>query len=55
MKWNDMRGATLGGTICSIWVSFSLDGILQTALVAALGTLISFITSRLLDKWCKRK
>ncbi len=55
MRWNDMRISALGGTLCSIWASISLGDVLQTALTAALGTLISFATSRLLAKLGKRK
>lgn len=55
MKVNDMRVSAIGGTICSIWASISLGDVLQTALTAALGTLVSFATSRLLAKWGKRK
>ncbi|WP_434454799.1 hypothetical protein [Sphingobacterium multivorum] len=52
---NDMRVSAIGGTICSIWASISLGDVLQTALTAALGTLVSFATSRLLAKLGKRK
>lgn len=55
MKWNDIRISAIGGTICSIWASISLGDALQTALTAALGTLVSYATSRLLAKWSKRK
>jgi len=55
MKVNDIRISAIGGTICSIWASISLGDVLQTALTAALGTLVSFATSRLLAKWGKRK
>ncbi|WP_157626060.1 MULTISPECIES: hypothetical protein [Sphingobacterium] len=55
MRWNDIRISAFGGTICSIWASISLGDVLQTALTAALGTLISFATSRLLAKLGKRK
>ncbi|MEN5435593.1 hypothetical protein ABE545_18300 [Sphingobacterium faecium] len=51
MKWNDMRIGTLGGTLCSIWASFSLGDVLQTALMAVVGTVVSFVTSRVLGKW----
>ncbi|WP_324760526.1 hypothetical protein [Sphingobacterium thalpophilum] len=51
MKMNDIRISTLGGTICSIWASISLGDVAQTALMAALGTLVSFVTSRLLSLW----
>jgi len=50
MKWNDIRIGTLGGTLCSIWVSFSLGDVLQTALMAVVGTVVSFATSRLLGR-----
>lgn len=55
MKVNDMRVSAIGGTICSIWASISLGDVLQTALTAVLGTLVSFATSRLLAKLGKRK
>ncbi|WP_343566630.1 hypothetical protein [Sphingobacterium sp.] len=55
MKVNDIRVSAIGGTICSIWASISLGDVLQTALTAALGTLVSFATSRLLAKLSKRK
>jgi hypothetical protein len=51
MKLNDMRISALGGTICSIWASFSWGDGLQTALAAAIGTLFSFATSRLIGRW----
>ncbi|WP_175991955.1 hypothetical protein [Sphingobacterium sp. CZ-UAM] len=51
MKLNDIRISTIGGTICSIWASISLGDVLQTVLTAALGTLVSFATSRLLGQW----
>jgi len=55
MKLNDIRISTLGGTICSIWASISLSDVLQTILTAALGTLVSFATSRLLGRYSKRR
>jgi mannitol-specific phosphotransferase system IIBC component len=55
MKVNDIRVSAIGGTICSIWASISLGDVLQTVLTAALGTLVSFATSRLLAKLGKRK
>jgi len=51
MKLNDIRISALGGTVCSIWASISLGDVLQTVLTAALGTLVSFATSRLLGRW----
>lgn len=50
MKWNDVRIGTIGGTLCSIWASFSLGDVLQTALMAVVGTVVSFVTSRLLGR-----
>ncbi len=55
MKVNDIRISAIGGAICSVWASISLGDVLQTALTAALGTLVSFATSRLLSKLGKRK
>jgi hypothetical protein len=55
MKVNEIRLSAIGGTICSIWASISLGDVLQTALTAALGTLVSFATSKLLAKWGTRK
>ncbi|WP_400261413.1 hypothetical protein ACFX5U_16030 [Sphingobacterium sp. SG20118] len=50
MKMNDIRMGTLGGTLCSIWASFSLGDVLHTILMAGLGTLVSYLTSRLLGR-----
>ncbi|WP_167457162.1 hypothetical protein [Sphingobacterium detergens] len=55
MKWNDIRISAIGGTICSIWASISLGDILQTVLTAALGTLVSFATSRMIGRWNNRR
>ncbi|MEN5378892.1 hypothetical protein [Sphingobacterium kitahiroshimense] len=55
MKWIDIRIGTIGGTLCSIWASFSLGDVLQTALMAALGTVVSFVTSKLLSRIRQRK
>lgn len=55
MKLNDIRIGTLGGTLCSIWASFSLGDVFQTAIMAVIGTVVSFVTSRLLGKIGKRK
>lgn len=55
MKLNDIRISAIGGTICSIWASISLGDVLQTVLTAALGTLVSFATSRLLGRYSKRR
>lgn len=50
MKWNDIRIGTIGGTLCSIWASFFLGDVFQTALMAVVGTVVSFVTSRLLGR-----
>ncbi|MCS3556212.1 MULTISPECIES: hypothetical protein [unclassified Sphingobacterium] len=55
MKWNDIRIGTIGGALCSIWASFSLGDLLHTALVAVVGTMVSFVTSRLLGRVRRRK
>lgn len=44
MKWNDIRVGTIGGTLCSIWASFSLGDLLHTALMTVVGTMVSFVT-----------
>lgn len=54
MKPNDIRIGTLGGALCSIWVSFSFGDVLQTVLMAALGTVVSYATSKLLSKIKRR-
>ncbi|MGB3106451.1 hypothetical protein [Sphingobacterium siyangense] len=50
MKINDIRISALGGTLCSIWASISLGDLLKTVLTAALGTLVSFLTSHMIGK-----
>ncbi|MNT02384.1 hypothetical protein D3C72_1368790 [compost metagenome] len=50
MKVNDIRMGTLGGALCSIYASFSFGDLMQTALMAVVGTLVSYVTSRLLGK-----
>ncbi|WP_293899004.1 hypothetical protein [Sphingobacterium sp. UBA5670] len=58
MKANDMRVAALGGTLCSVWASISFGEIIQTILMAMLGTIVSFATGHLLGclrrKWRKK-
>ncbi|MEJ5146454.1 hypothetical protein [Sphingobacterium sp. MYb388] len=44
-KSNDIRIGTLGGILCSIWVSFSLGDIMHTALMAVVGTVVSYVTA----------
>ncbi|MNT95588.1 hypothetical protein D3C72_2374890 [compost metagenome] len=55
MKGNDIRIGTLGGTLCSIYASFSFGDLLQTALMAVVGTAVSYLTSRLMGKVGKRR
>jgi len=54
MKGNDIRIGTLGGTLCSIWASFSIGDVLHAALMAVVGTVISYMTSRLLGRMRKK-
>jgi len=51
---NHIRIGTLGGTLCSIWASFSLADATHTAFMAVVGTVVSYVTSRLLGMWRKR-
>ncbi|MEN5234095.1 hypothetical protein [Sphingobacterium faecium] len=50
MKVNDICMGTLGGVLCSIYASFSFGDLMQTALMAVVSTLVSYVTSRLLGK-----
>ncbi|WP_262886629.1 hypothetical protein [Sphingobacterium sp. xlx-130] len=43
MKISEIRAGTLGGTLCSIWASITLGDILQTLVMAVIGTLASYI------------
>ncbi|SJN52648.1 hypothetical protein FM120_36785 [Sphingobacterium faecium PCAi_F2.5] len=43
-------GKRLGGALCSIYASFSFGDLMQTALMAVVWTLVSYVTSRLLGK-----
>ncbi|KKX46820.1 hypothetical protein L950_0229855 [Sphingobacterium sp. IITKGP-BTPF85] len=54
MKGNDIRIGTLGGKLCSIWASFSLADVMHTALMAVVGTDLSYVTSRLLGRIRKK-
>lgn len=53
MKLNEIRAGTLGGTLCSVWASVTLGDLLQTVVMAILGTLVSYGMSRLLERWRK--
>lgn len=50
MNIKEIRAGTLGGTLCSIWASITLGDLLQTVVMAALGTLVSYGMSRLLQR-----
>lgn len=50
MNINEIRAGTIGGTLCSIWASITLGDMLQTVIMAALGTLVSYAMSRLLQR-----
>ena len=50
MKINEIRAGTLGGALCSVWASITLGDLLQTVVMAALGTLVSYTMSQLLQK-----
>ncbi|WP_170852577.1 hypothetical protein [Sphingobacterium wenxiniae] len=41
---------TLGGTICSLFGSITLDDMVKTAVLAAVGAIVSFFVSSLLNK-----
>ncbi|SKB37867.1 hypothetical protein SAMN05660841_00127 [Sphingobacterium nematocida] len=55
MKTNEIRAGTLGGTLCSVWASITLGDLLQTVVMAALGTLVSYGMSQLLHRRKKRE
>lgn len=50
MNINEIRAGTIGGTLCSVWASVTLGGMMQTVIMAILGTLVSYAMSRLLHK-----
>ncbi|WP_165384723.1 hypothetical protein [Sphingobacterium corticibacterium] len=51
---SNTQAGTLGGTICSVWNSFDWSNLLQTILLAAVGALVSYGVSRLLDRKRRR-
>lgn len=55
MKLSDMRLSAIGGTLCGIWASFSIGDLLYGACTALIGTLVSFLLSRFLNKVFKRR
>jgi len=52
---NDVRIATLNGTLCSICTSLTVGDILQTIILAIVGTLVSYTVSRILSGNSKHK
>lgn len=46
---NNVQTGTLGGTLCSIFGNLNVGDVLTTALLAALGAVVSFIVSRVLS------
>ncbi|MGE8378358.1 MAG: hypothetical protein ACN6PN_08415 [Sphingobacterium sp.] len=55
MRLNDIRFGTFGGTLVSIWASFSLGDLFQTMLSAVLGTVASYAVGWLIGKCRLRK
>lgn len=54
MKLNEIRAGTLGGSLCSLWVSITVGDLLQTVITAALGTLVSYAVTQLLKRYQKK-
>lgn len=52
---NNVQFGTLGGTVCSMWSSFDLGNMVQTAVLAAIGAAVSYLVSRLLDGRRRRR
>src|SRR5690606_29247854 len=52
---NNVQTGTLGGTLCSIFGNLNVGDVLTTALLAALGAVVSFVVSSVLSalsrKW----
>lgn len=45
---NSVQLGTLGGTLCSIFGSITLDDIVKTVVLAVVGAVVSYAISRLL-------
>ncbi|MFD2966750.1 hypothetical protein [Sphingobacterium bambusae] len=45
---SNVQHGTLGGTLCSIGVSFDWSNMAETVLMAAIGAAVSYLLSRLL-------
>jgi len=51
-----VQTGTLGGTLCSIVGNITLDDVVKTAVLAAIGALVSYVVSRWMDRaTAKRK
>ncbi|WP_170852538.1 hypothetical protein [Sphingobacterium wenxiniae] len=50
----NIQVGTLGGTLCSIFGSITLDDMVKTAVLAATGAIVSFLVSRLMEGKRKR-
>lgn len=46
----NVQTGTLGGALCSVWASITLGEIFQTVVMAIIGSIISYMVSRLLSK-----
>ncbi|MFB2118551.1 hypothetical protein [Parapedobacter sp. 2B3] len=56
MKTDHRLGAgTGGGTLLSVIGQLGLHDVLKTAVLAAIGALVSFAVSWLLQRWVKKK
>jgi uncharacterized membrane protein YjjP (DUF1212 family) len=49
-----VQAGTLGGTLCSIWNSLDWTNVLHTMLMAAVGAIVSYLVSKLLDRGKKK-
>lgn len=47
---NQIQLQTFCGSLCSVWASFTFGEIVHTVVMAAIGTLVSYLLSRLLHK-----
>jgi len=45
--------AMLGGTLCSVFFQFPLSELLDTAVLAAIGAIVSYLVTLLLRRWKK--
>ncbi|GHE49714.1 hypothetical protein GCM10017764_35950 [Sphingobacterium griseoflavum] len=45
----NVQQGTLGGTLCSLWATFTWSSMAETVLLAAIGATVSYLVSRLLQ------